>query len=244
MKLSTTSIAQLNTIINVCSLVNIDMLSIDATDTPSKLSGINDDRTCVIITDTNVPELEVGSKMGIKKLKILKQRLDLFKLDPSLSITVNKKPNGEVSELAIKGSKASSSYRTANLISVKCPSAIDDTPVKRISLTQEEVQFILNAERAMGSKKITINVKSDNSVVLELTDSNNDLTSVEITSIAEDIGTNSGSFVSYYFTEIFSPLIKAAMAENEIVAIDLYEASAKISVSGYTLIMIAPMDND
>jgi hypothetical protein len=250
MKLTTTDIANLNKIIEVCSLVKIDALLFNAsednevTNGTTKLSGIDKDRTCVIITDENVIQLERGTKLALTKLKTLKPRLELFKTDPKFSIDIKKKTNGEASELLLKGSNASITHRAAPMNTVKCPSKIEDTPMKRIQMTREEVVMILNAEKAMGSKKITISVKKDNQVSVEFSDSNNDSFATALSLPAEDIGDASGaSFVSFYFTDIFTPLVRTAASEVETVIIDLYEASAKIRVSGYDVIMIAPMDD-
>ncbi len=243
MKLTTTDLTNLNNVINVCALVGIDMLLLDASTDAPMLSGINSDRTCVIITDTNIPVLETGSKLALKKLKVLKQRLDLFKTDPQLSVELKKKPNGDISELVIKGSKASSQYRTSPVNSVQCPKSIEDTPLKTIKMTREEVALILNAEKAMGSKKITIAVKKGTNVSVELSDGSNDLFSIPLSIPAEDIGDEAeASVISYFHTDGFSPLVRASAVENEIVSIDLYEASAKIAVNGYVLTMISPVD--
>lgn len=243
MKLTTTDLTNLNNIINICSLVGIDMLLLDASTDAPILSAINSDRTCVIITDTNIPVLETGSKLALKKLKVLKQRLDLFKTDPQLSVELKKKANGDISELLIKGSKASSQYRTSPVNSVQCPKSIEDTPLKTIKMTREEVALILNAEKAMGSKKITIAVKKGTNVSVELSDGSNDLFSIPLSIPAEDIGDEAEtSVISYFHTDGFSPLVRASAVENEIVSIDLYEASAKIAVNGYVLTMISPVD--
>jgi len=245
MKLTSTDLTNLNNVINVCALVGIDMLLLDASsaDEPAMLSGINSDRTCVIITNDNIPVLDTGSKLALKKLKLLKQRLDLFKTDPQVSVELKKKPNGDISELLIKGTKASSQYRTSPINSVQCPKSIEDTPLKTIKLTREEVTLILNAEKAMGSKKITIAVKKGTNVTVELSDGNNDLFSIPLSIAAEDISDEpQASVISYFHTDGFSPLVRAAAVENEIVSIDLYEASAKIEVSGYVLTMICPID--
>lgn len=249
MKLTTSDIANLNRIIEVCSLVKIDALLFNASDDnevtngTTKLSGIDKDKTCVIITDENVPQLERGTKLALTKLKILKPRLELFKTDPKFAIELKKKTNGEVSELSLKGSNASITHRSAGLNAVKCPSKIEDTPMKRIQLTREEVVMILNAEKAMGSKKITISVKKDNQVSIEFSDSNNDTFATALSIPAEDIGDEAeASVISYFHTDGFSPLVRASAVENEIVSIDLYEASAKIAVNGYVLTMISPVD--
>jgi hypothetical protein len=220
------------------------MLLLDASGDTPRLSGINSDRTCVVITEDNIPVLESGTKLALKKLKVLKQRLDLFKTDPQLSIELKKKANGDVNDLVLKGSKASSQYRAANINSVQCPKSIDDTPLKTIKMTRDEVALFLNAEKAMGSKKITIAIKKGVNVSIELSDGGNDLFSIPLTTLAEDISDDpQDTVISYFHTDGFSPLVRAASVENELVAIDIYEASAKIVVNGYVLTMISPIDN-
>ena len=246
MKLTTLDISNLNNIINVCALANIDMLLLDATVPKPLLSGINADRTCVIITNDNIPSIQSGEKLALKKFKILKSRLDLFKADPKLSVETKSKPNGDISELHIKGTNASVQFRTVSSNAVQCPKAIDDVPTKVIKITREEVALILNAEKAMGSKKVTISIKSSNAVSVEFTDANNDLFSIGLSNPALDATDESSdtSVVAYYYSDVFTSLIKAAVAEDDSVEVSLYESSSQIVVNGYTMILISPMDSE
>jgi len=205
---------------------------------------MNNDRSCAIIVSNNIPELPENTKLGISKLNVLRQRIDLFKQDPQLFIEVDEKANGEISVLKLKGAKASSQYRATSPATIKYPTEISDIEIKKVFISREQGQMILSASRAMGSKKITINVKKNNDVVIELFDKTNDLFTISLDQKAEDLGESSTSNVSYYFTDVFSPLLKAATDENDVIALTICEASARIAVGGYDLTILAPMGDD
>jgi len=240
MKFTQTDISHLNNILNICSLVDIDAVIISA----KGLRGVNAARSCAFLTDKNLPQIEGEAQLGLSKLRTLKQRMDLFKTDPKISIDAKQKPNGDFSNLDIKGSNASVQFRTAVANSIKAPVAIEDTARKSIIITREEAQLILNAEKAMGAEKITINVKKNNDVVVEFSDKSNDVFSVALVNKATSVGDDNDAFVNYYFTDVFSPVLRAAAAERPEVEVMVFEGSAIIDVNGYPLTLLSPMDID
>ena len=239
-KFTQTDVTNLSNILAICNLVDINSIVIDN----EKLSGMNDDRSCAIIVNTNIPELAEGKKLGLSKLNILRQRLDLFKQDQQLAIEVEEKANGDISVLKMKGAKASSQFRATSPSTIKYPTAISDTEIKKIFISREQAQMILSASKAMSSKKITVNVKKTNEVTVELSDKTNDIFTISLDQKAEDLGETKTSNISYYYEDVFSPLLRAAVAENEVIVIVICEASARITIGGYDLTILAPMDND
>lgn len=245
MKFTNTDVSNLTNIINTCFLGNIDMLTLSTDENGNGfLRAINNDSTCILFAKENIPELNPNSKLALKKLKILKQRLDLFKGDDQLSIEAKTKANGDINELAIKGRNATVQYKTASIASVTCPVEVEDTPVKKIFLTKEEIALLLNAEKAMGSNKITFKIDKKNNVVVEYMDNVKDVFSISLSLPAEDLGTSINTVTSIFFTDVFSPIVKAAANIYDTVAIEIFEASAKISIDNYTLILLSPMDNE
>lgn len=238
MKFTNTDINNLNNLLSICSLVDIDALVIE----DGRLSSVNADRTCAFLTDANIPVLPADVKLCISKLKVLRDRLDIFKTDPKLAIETKEKPNGEISSLEISGSNAKVQFRTSPRNTVKVPKAINDIPVKEVIITKEEAQTILTATKAMGSKKLTFNVGKKDEVTVELSDSNNDKFSIQLENAAVSLG-DKANFTSYYFVDVFSSVLKAAAAEGKPVAITINEASAIIEVNGFPLTLLSPMDD-
>jgi hypothetical protein len=239
-KFTQTDVTNLTNILSICNLVNIEAIVIDN----KKLSGMNNDRSCAIIVSENIPELPEGIKLGISKLNVLRQRIDLFKQDPQLFIEVDEKANGEISVLKLKGAKASSQYRATSPSTIKYPTEISDIEIKKIFISKEQAQMILSASKTMGSKKIIVNVKKNNDVVIELSDKVNDLFTISLDQKAEDLGESSTSNVSYYFEDVFSPLLRAATTDVDVISLIICEASARIIVGGYEITILAPMGDD
>ena len=240
MQFTQTDISNLNSILAICGTVDINAFVLSDT----QLSGVNVDKTCAMIVKSKIPVLPEGVKLGLSNLNVLNQRLDIFKNDPKLSIEVNLKNETDASSLTIKGAKASTEFRATSASAIKCPSAINDTVVKEVYVTRDEIAIILNAIRAMSAKKITVAVKKNGSVSVQLTDKANEPFEIGLETPAKNLGETDKAFTSYYFTEALSSLLKIASIENAIVPITLFEASARISANGYELTLISPMDND
>ena len=240
MKLTQSDIGHLNSILNVCNLVDISAFILSE----KGIRGVNGSKSCAIIEDNSkTPKIEGSAMLGLNNLKILKQRLDLFKNDAKFNIEAKQKANGDFTHLDIKGSNASVMFRVTNPVKIKAPIGIDDTAVKNIIITREEAQLILNAEKAMSADKLTIYVSTDNSVRVEFADKENDIFVIDLSNKAISVN-EATSFTSYYFADVFSPLLRAAAAEREEIEVNLFEASAQIAVDGYKLILLSPMDSD
>jgi hypothetical protein len=238
MKFTNTDINSLNNILAICALVDIDALVIE----DGQLSSVNSDRTCALLTTTNIPVLPETNKLCISKLKVLRDRLDIFKTDPKLAIEAKEKANGEIASLEISGSNAKVQFKASPRNTVKAPKAINDTAVKEVTITKEEAQTVLTAVKAMGSKKLTFVISEKGEVTIELSDSINDKFDIVLENAAVNLG-DKDSFTSYYFADVFSSVLKAAANEGKPVTIIVNEASAIIEVGGYPLTLLCPMDD-
>jgi hypothetical protein len=239
MKFTNQDLANLNNILSICSLVGIDAFVIE----DGRLSSVNADRTCAFLTGDNIPVLPENVKLSLSKLKMLKDRLDIFKGEQALIVETVDKNNGEVSRLNISGTKAKIQHATAVRSTVKAPKAINDTPVKTVIITKDEATTILNAIKGMGAKKVAFIMKKGKQVKIELTDSNNDKFEVELENAAKPIGTDR-DLVSYYFSDVFSAILKAVLAEtDQLITFTAFEASAIFPVNSYPLTLLCPMDN-
>ena len=238
MKFTNTDINSLNNILAICSLVEIDALVIEE----GRLSSVNSDRTCAFLTDTNIPVLPENIKLSLSQLKILRDRLDIFKTDPKLAIEAKEKANGEIASLDISGSNAKVQFRAKPRNTIKVPKSINDTAIKEVTITKEEAQTLLTAVKAMGSKKLTFTITKKGEVTVELSDSNNDKFDIVLENSAVSLG-DKDSFTSYYFADVFSSVLKAASADGKPVTIIVNSASAIIEVNGFPLTLLCPMDD-
>lgn len=240
MKFTPQDITNLNNVLSICSLVGIDAFVIE----DGRLSSVNLDRTCAFLTGDNIPVLPENVKLSLSKLKILKDRLDIFKGEQALTIETTEKNNGEVSRLNISGAKAKIQHSAAVRSTVKAPKSINDTPVKTVTITKDEATTILNAIKGMGAKKVAFIMKKGKPIKVELNDSNNDKFDVELESIATSIGTDR-DLTSYYFSDVFSAILKAAVAETDkLITFTAFEASAIFTVNTYPLTLLCPMDDN
>jgi len=234
MKLSTTDITALKTILDVCELVNIDAIVI----ADGKVSGINTNNTCLILSDKNLPELETDVKLGLTRLKMLKSRLALFGSDVSIDIDVNAK--NEATMLNIKGSNASVQYRATSPAKIKYPKNVDDAPIRSVAIGKEQALMLLNAGKAMGAENVAFLFKKKNEVVVEFTDNNQEVFSTSLTNPYEEISSDASSSSSYLPLDTFTPLLKTALNETSSdVNITFCDASALITVSGHEVRMFS-----
>ena len=116
--------------------------------------------------------------------------------------------------------------------------------MKKVFLARDEVQLILNASRALSSGKLTITVAKGGDVTIELLDDSNDKFELSLETKAENLGESNKQFTTYFFTDVFSAVIKASAALYETFPIIISEASAKIRVGSYDITLLSPMDND
>jgi hypothetical protein len=238
MKLTNDDVANLHKILTVCDLVNIGSIVIEN----GKVSGINEDRSAMILSNNNIPVLEDDIKLGLTRLKLLKSRLDIFNNDTNLNISLDTKANNETSQLNIKGKSSSVKFRATSPTQIKYPKGINDTPLKELTISRAEAMLILNAGKSMDAANIAINIKKDNSVIVEFSDLNQDTFTIALEEPATSVSDEDGdSQVNYYIFKMFSSLVKAAFAEDGIESINLIIGSSatQIFVYGHAMRLLA-----
>src|SRR5512137_2403079 len=99
MKLSNTDIQNLYDAILTCALGDIDDILIEG----GVIRGVSADRSCLIISDYNVPAFT--QKVGLSRLSKLRQRLDLFmtggKAENGVTLEAKESERGEITQLEI-----------------------------------------------------------------------------------------------------------------------------------------------
>lgn len=236
MKFTATDISNLTKILSVCDLVNISDIVFDN----GKVSGINEDKSCLILCDKELPNLDEGLKLGLTRLKLLKSRMDLFATDPKFTIETKEKSSGEISQLDLKGSNANVSFRATPINTIKYPKSINDEDIKQVIINKSEAQLILNAGKAMDANNVTINIDKKNNVVIEFTDKVQDTFNLSLSEKAETLSDVDGSCTNYYQFKMFAPLLKAGFGDTgEVVRITICGSSAKIIVNDHEMRLMA-----
>lgn len=233
MKLSPESIAYLDKILSTCAIAGIDAIIIDA----DGVRGINENKTCVIISQTQIPKLPELYKMGLTRLNVLTNRLSLFKSDPQISVEAKEnEQRTEISSLEVSSPSAKVQFRCTSSSLIKAPKKINDTAKFVLTINKEQVPFILSGAKSMSAKFAILAGKKDG-VFFEFTDSNQDTFS---TKVAES---NDLIFANCYAAEVLLPLIKSAAANlsdsENVISIEIGEiGTAQLMINGYALTVL------
>ena len=228
MKLSLQSINNLTNVLETCAVAGIDTIIIEE----KAIRGISDDKTCIIISDKNVPELPELSKLGLSRLGVLSCRLSLFKTDPQLSVDVKLHQNGvDISTLEISSPSAKAQFRATSASLIKAPKKVNDTVKHSITINKEVIPFITQGVKAMGAKTIVLAAKKDG-VFIECSDTNQDVFSTKVAEPTAEI------FVNNYKADAFLALIKAACTSDTVTVSIGEVGTMNIEVNGHNLIIL------
>lgn len=239
MKLSKQEAIKLNQVLSTCALGAIDSITID----DGVVRGISEGKTCAIISDHEAPAF--GQKIGISRIGLLRQRLDLFLTETDLSIDAKDNDRGEVSSLEISAGKSKVQYRCTSTALIKAPKSINDKTNSIITLDKSELQMVLNAIRVMGAKRITLIIKTGKDVSFEATDSTNDKFTVTLKTQAELIDEEDAeTCVHHYPTEVLGPLLKAAVTEQGVSCSIGQAGSLVLLVNNHTMYIFSQIDGE
>src|SRR5574343_273300 len=115
MQINSTSISQLDSLIQTSLTAGIKKLVIEA----GKIRGIDEKQSVVIITTDNVPDFN-GKQIGINRLDSLAARLNLVKTQGSLNIDAAEASNGtDISLLDLSSGRTKAQFRCASVEAVK-----------------------------------------------------------------------------------------------------------------------------
>lgn len=204
MKLSPSSIQNLERLLQTCSIADIDAIIIE----DNTIRGVNEDKSCVIISDQNVPELKEGTKMGLSRLGILNNRLSLFKNDPQMVVDAKENSRDEISALEISSPSAKVQFRCTAPGLIKAPKKINDEFAFSIKVEKEQIPFILSGAKSMSPKRVVIAGKDDG-IYFEFTDTNQDTFSIKVDEPTLRI------FAIQLPATVFLALIRASVNNNE-----------------------------
>jgi hypothetical protein len=238
MKLNSNDIENLTSILTIADIADITEVVIEA----GKVSGINESKTAVILSEHNIPDLG-ELKLGLSNLKTLKQRLDLFSTDTTLVVETKENAKNEITQIEMKGKNASVQFRCTSPNLIKYPKSINDDIIKTVLIQREQAQLILNAGRTMGAANIAFSFKKKNEVNVEFTDSNQNKFSIVLTDPYTEIA-NSTSNVSYFVFSVFAQLLKTALVDAavNVVEFQIANSSAIMEVNGHPIRMLSQTD--
>jgi hypothetical protein len=239
MKLTKEDLNALNGILKVCSLGNIQSIIID----DGAVYGVNDARNFAIVSTGPVPKLE--QKMGLSRLSNLRQRLDIFGLDATLSTTESGR--GETSTIEFSAGRSKSSFRCSSTMLIRAPREINDPPTYSITIMPGELKTLMSAARMKDSARIGIIVKKSLEVSLTVIDSVNDTFDMVLEQPAELVAEEAESVCHYVKPDLFTSTLSAAANKDEPVSFVLGErgsVSAIVYDHTVTLLPIAVDDGD
>lgn len=230
MKLTNADISALNNILVISDLIGIDALVIEG----GKVSGINADKTALILSDKNIPELSEDTKLGLSRLKDLKSRFDLFATDPALSIELKENAKKEITQIEFKGTGASVQFRATSPNVIKYPKNVKDDPIRTIIIQKAQAQMILNAGKVMSAANIGFTFKKKEEVAVEFTDATQDTFSLTLLDPSIKLAESDSNVVFFVFN-VFAPLLRTALLEAETVELQICSSSATINVNGHDI---------
>lgn len=205
----------LNKVIETCLLAGIENVLIendpDGDEGQAVIRGINDDRTCLILSKEDVPNLGGQAKViGLSRMNIFRSRMNVLNTDDSFEVSVETNNKGEVSVLGLKSSKAKTQFRCASPSIIKAPKAVNDAEHSVISISKSDVATLNAAAKSMGAKTFTLMCKQNGDkyeAFIEYYDTNQDVFSIKVADNVDFVD-EPATFVYYYITDIFLGLIR------------------------------------
>jgi len=169
MKLAQTDIEYIENVVKTSISIGIDNVIIEK----DIVRAIDDARTVVMFQDQNVPDMPFGS-VGLNRLGIFLQRLEIAKLQDNLTVDVGVDDDAAFAKaFTMRGDGIKIDYRTANPSTIHAPRQINDTLLYTIQLNAEAVSLLQKGHTAMGDDRVNI-VSDDNGVTFVITDVNGD----------------------------------------------------------------------
>jgi hypothetical protein len=240
MKLSAQDTTNLVNILSTCSVGDIQSVIIE----DGLVRGINESKTCVIISDFNVPKFP--QKIGLSRLGSLKQRLDLFTNAAGTVIDAKESDRGEISSLDISAGRNKVQYRCTSTMLIKAPKVINDEAAVRVFVEKDELKMVLNAIKVMGGKKVLIAIKKDRAVSFQISDATNDNFSSAINTPAERLSDEDMDSVAHYYpADIFFAVFKNQADEFDTIAFDVGAVGTiKTKVNGHAITLLPQINED
>lgn len=236
MQLSEDSIATLEELLQCAISVKIDKLLI----TDSIISGIDEDKSVVVISESRVPDFG-GLTVGLRRLSTLNSRISLAKTGENFKFSADESgaKAGEVALLKLVSKNSKAEFVTTNPDKIKAPKRVNDKPNWLVSIAKDLVPTITQAAASIGTDKIILTSKPDGTVHFELIDDKTrDTIAIQVADhadwIPEDEEAASNAFVHYYSSKSILPLIKMVGETGDVNLIISEKGMLTLDVNGFT----------
>jgi len=168
MKLSSDTLAFIQTVVETAHLVDIDNVIIDS----ESLRGLSEGST-VVLLEKNVPNLEFEA-IGLNRTDVFQQRLNVVReLDNFTVDAVVDDEKGFVRSLTMKAKGTKVDYRCANPTTIRAPRILHDEMLARVVVNADAVRMLQKGASAMGSDAVSFTSDADG-VSFALVDLNQD----------------------------------------------------------------------
>lgn len=186
MKLTTTELNFIQTVIKTAQLINITSIIIE----PGKIRAMDEDQTTILFQDKNIPSIGCGS-IGLNRLAVLIPRLTLAESQDKFEVDVittgddpdigfdkydntTDSPPMWARSLTMVGTGFKIEYRCASPQTIRAPKNRAGVIDSHVVITPEMVNMIQKGQSAMKADDVTIN-GSKKGVSIEIADTNGDV---------------------------------------------------------------------
>lgn len=173
MKINTTMMEFIENVIRTAQLAKIDNIIIE----PGKIRAINEDKSVVLLHDTDVPTFPFGS-IGLNRIDVFLTRYNIVrdaKHEIEVAMPDQLKPNTQpfARGIVMTAPGIKIEYRCANPSTISAPKEIKDAVKYQVKMTPEAVSLMTKGQSAMSATEITL-VGSKDGVSFEISDINTD----------------------------------------------------------------------
>lgn len=154
MKLDKQHLQYITNIVDIAEKLGIEEVIIE----PDKVRAIDPNRQVFILHESNVPSFPFGS-IGIGRLDVFRNRINTMASfgDIDIDVTVNENTDQPFARsLDIKAKKTKVGFRCNDPETIKAPKAYRGEWLCHLSITNEVVDVITKAKKAMKSGEVTI----------------------------------------------------------------------------------------
>lgn len=240
--LTTENIERLKSVIETCQLIGVDSALIES---GKIIRGVNEDKTCLILSDSNVPDLlSDDAIIGLSRMSVLRSRLNVMAAD-DLVVKLEENNKGEIASIHLANKKSKTQFRCASPSIIRAPKAVNDTEKALIEIQKEDVTTISNAAKAMSAKSFMLVSKRNGEnfeAFIEYYDANQDTFSIKVSDSIQFVD-EASSFVHCYTSDVFLPLLRNIMSslpedEKIINLIIGTNGTLRLTVNTHTVILI------
>lgn len=241
MKFTDKAIQGIHNVINFANSVGIQSVIFDE----NGARGINDNTTCIMMWSEKLDDF-TKQKMGLGRLNVLLQRLDLIKKSSGdFTITgTESKDKKDIATLEIASKKSKVQFRCVNSNLIKAPVAVNDTTFWEMVISAPEIELIQQSVKLMGAKQIPIITKDKKSYYIEISDSTKETLILnfdnELSWVHDDTSLQK-PFTHVYSAEVLLPALRHAANANGCVCSITETGIIKIKVGDFTELAILPM---